>query len=84
MKEFKIIVGKDAATTQVFVDNRQVNMIQDIKFHVGINSVPTVEIVFPDLRPFSADAAKKVSAQVQLLQDLPQVKITLAKVDFTK
>jgi hypothetical protein len=84
MKELKVVIGENAASTHVYVDNKPVGMIQDIKVHVGVDTPPTVEIVFPDLRPFSPDAAKKVAAQVQLVQGLPQVKVSLAKVEMTK
>jgi len=84
MKEFKIIVGADAANTHIYVDNQPIGMVRDIKFHVGVGTTPAVEIVFPDLRAFSNSAAKKVSDQVELLKDLPQVKVTLAKVEFSK
>lgn len=79
MKEFKMIVGTSGADTYVYVDNKQVGYIQDIKVHVGVDTSPQIEIVFPDLRPFNHDAAKRVAEQVELLKDLPQVKTSLVK-----
>lgn len=84
MKELKLVIGENSASTHVYVDDKPVSMIQDLKIHVGVETSPTVEIIFPDLRPYSREGARKVGAQVKLLQDLPQVKISLAKVDFTK
>lgn len=82
MKEFKVIVGADAVNTHIYVDDEPIGLIQDIKFHVGVSASPLVEIVFPDLRPFNSAAAQKVADQVELLKDLPQVKVTLAKIEF--
>ena len=84
MKELKIIIGENAASTHVYVDNKPVGMIQDIIIHVGVNTPPNVEIVFPDLRSYGSGIAEKVNTQVELVHDLPQVKISMAKIDMPK
>jgi hypothetical protein len=83
-KEFKVIIGKTAGETYVMVDNQPIGYIQEIKFSVGVDKSPEVEIVFPDLRPFSVEAAKTVADQIALLTGLPQVKVKLQKVDPIK
>lgn len=81
-KEFKVIIGESVSEVRVLVDNQPIGLIQEIKFHAATEQVPQVEIVFPDLRKISADAAKKVSEQIAKLSGLPQVKVTLVKVEF--
>lgn len=83
-KELKLIVGETTGEVHVWVNNQPVGFIQEVKFHVGIQSNPEVEIVFPDLRPYSEDTARNVADQIGLLAGLPQVKVTLQKVEFPK
>ena len=83
-KELKFIIGETAGDVHVLVNNQPVGFIQEVKFCVGTESNPQVEFVFPDLRPYSEDAARKVADQIGLLAGLPHVKVSLQKVEFPK
>jgi hypothetical protein len=84
MKKLQVIIGTTAQDTYVMVDNQPIGMIQEIKFSASADHAPQIELIFPDLRPFSASAANKIADQIGLLADLPQVKVSLQKVEFHK
>lgn len=91
--ELKVILGPTAHETLVLVDNEPIGLIQDIKFHVGVNhTVPDIEIVFPNLLGPGVDAdyaqnsvmVRQLKKTLELLKDLPHVKVTLQDLQFPK
>jgi hypothetical protein len=84
MKQLIIMVGETTADTVIYVEGQPIGWVQEVKLHVAVDSSPTVEVVFPDLRKFSGDAATKVAEQVALFEGMPNVKITLKPVEFPK
>lgn len=82
MKELKVILGEKTSDTHILVDNQAIGYIQELKIHVEVNSsAPQIEIIFPDFRQISLALADKVAEQVNLLKDLPHVKVVLKKFD---
>lgn len=91
--ELKIILGPTAHKTLVMIDDRPIGLIQDIKFHVGIDSVvPEIEIVFPNLFSDQIDQnyknnsvmVRELKNSLDLLKTMPHVKVTLQELDFKK
>lgn len=84
--ELKIIIGSTTADTTVFLDEKPLGYIQDIKIHATVdNLIPTVEIVFPDFRPFrnsNKETVELFEEQLKLLSQIPNIKVTLAPLDF--
>jgi hypothetical protein len=88
-KELKIIVGSTTGTTKIFVGDRQIGLIQDIKIHASVdNSLPEVEIVFPDLfslqvdMDYNSSLIEGLKQSMDLLSEFPHVKVTLEKLVF--
>jgi hypothetical protein len=85
-KELKIIVGPTTGTTKVFVGDRQIGLIQDIRFHASVDYLlPQVEIVFPDLfsiQDYDSYLLKDLKENMDLLKELPNIKVTLEKLEF--
>ncbi len=86
--ELKVILGPTTHDTLVLVDNQPIGLIQDIKFHASVDSVtPEIEIVFPNLMPFRATnetMVKNLEEHLELLKELPHVKVTLKDIEFEK
>jgi hypothetical protein len=82
MKQLQIIIGATQHDTRVLLDNQPIGMLQKVRFGVSVSSAPQLELVFPDLRPWSSETAKKVAEQIELLDGIPQVKVILQKVEF--
>ena len=86
--ELKVIMGETTSDTHVFVDNQPIGLIQELKMSVAVgNHAPTVEIVFPNLAPFEQTNKQLVETfhkQIELLKELPQVKVTLQDLNFGK
>ena len=86
--ELKIIVGATPLETKVFIGEKQIGLIQEIKFNANANCEGTVtEIVFPDLLsiPSYSDSnglLKELKESLELLKDMPYVKVTLQKLIF--
>lgn len=85
-EELKIVVGPTTATTKVFVGERQIGLIQDIRFHASVDYLrPQIEIVFPDLfsiHGVDSPLVKSLQESIDLLKELPNVKVTLEKLEF--
>jgi hypothetical protein len=91
--ELKIIVGDSLADTKVFIDDKKIGMIQDIKLHIGVDTVlPEVEIVFPNLFQTNIDptfyrtstASADLMQTLEILKEMPHVRATLKDLDFGK
>lgn len=84
--ELKIIWGDSSANTIVLVDNKPIGLIQEIRCHVSVNTpIPEIEITFPNLQPFAQTNKSMVDMleqQLELLKELPQVKVTLQDIKF--
>lgn len=89
--ELKIIMGSTPMQTIVMIDNQPIGLIQDIKFHVGVDSAESeIEIVFPDF--FSGDLdplyvatspfIKELQHTLEILKEMPHVKVRLEKLQF--
>lgn len=69
--------------TNISLDDEQIGLVQDIKFHASVNDViPNLEITFPDLRPYKThpQLINRVEAYKKLLSDIPGVKIHLKEI----
>lgn len=76
-RELKIVLGMTVGETRVFVDDKQVGLIQDIKIHANVTqTLPIVDIVFPDLREYDTPAATMLKEQIELLKGMPNVRIS--------
>jgi hypothetical protein len=79
--ELKVILGDSTANTIVLVDNNPIGLIQEISFKASVeHQAPEIEIVFPNLHLFAStnkELVNQLEAQVQLLKELPQVKVTI-------
>ena len=91
--ELKIIVGDNISDTKVMIDDKPVGLIQDIRLHIGVESIlPEIEITFPNLYQTNIDPNyfKNSSTPAELMQTLeilktmPQVKVTLKDLEFGK
>jgi len=92
--ELKIIMsGKLNSMVKVYIDDRQVGLIQDVKFHASAHEdFPEVEIVFPNLFDSQVDqnSIRKggildmLKKNLDLLKEIPHVKVTLADLDWSK
>ena len=86
--ELKVILGETTSDTHVLVDNQPIGLIQELKMSVAVgNPAPQIEIVFPNLEPFTQTNKELVDTfhkQIALLKELPQVKVTLQDLNFEK
>jgi hypothetical protein len=86
--ELKVILGDLTSNTVIYINNEPINLIQDIKFHVGINdATPQLEIVFPNLMPFRATnsfVVEMLEQQIDQLKQIPNIKISLESIKFDK
>jgi len=84
--ELKIIVGSTTVDTKVYIDERPIGLIQDIKFHANAsNSTTELELVFPNLIPFkntNKQTVEHLELILDLLKNLPHVKVALQDVEF--
>ena len=81
-KKLKIIFGPTPNMIKVFVDDKKIGLIQKISFYADINVVQPVEIVFPDLLSipsYTGNAVDSLKENLELLKDVPHVKVTLEK-----
>lgn len=86
-KELKIITDGLTAHTKVFVDDKQIGLIKKIMFTaVTDRLINNVEIVFPDLLSLpshlNSDVVRSLKENLELLEGIPNVKITLDKLTF--
>jgi hypothetical protein len=88
-KEIKIIMSLDeggkiiSAKTNIMVDDEQIGLVQDIKFHASVNDViSNLEITFPDLCPYKTHSKliNRIEAYKELLGNISGVKIHLKKI----
>lgn len=82
--ELKIVLGATVADTHIFVDDKQVGFIQDINVHVSTEqTLPIVDIVFPDLREYNRTATTTLlQEQIELLKGIPNVRISFRPLKF--
>ncbi len=83
--------GEFNSMVKVYVDDKQVGLIQDIKFHANAyEHFPVVELVFPNLFALdksqlgNGDLVQSLQATLDLLKEMPHVKVTLADLEFPK
>ena len=88
--ELKIIMsGEFNSMVKVYIDDKQVGLIQDIKFHASADEhTPQVEIMFPNLFALdksqlgNGDLIQSLQSTLDLLQEMPHVKVTLLDLEF--
>jgi hypothetical protein len=88
--QLKIIMsGEFNSMVKVYIDDKQVGLIQDIKFHASANEhAPHVEIVFPNLFALDKsqfgndDLLQSLQSTLDLLKEMPNVKVTLLDLEF--
>lgn len=85
--------GKFNSMVKVYVDEQQIGLIQDVKFHASAHeNFPEVEIVFPNLFDSQVDQKSVKSGglldmlkkNLELFKEIPHVKVTLASLDWSK
>lgn len=83
--------GEFNSMVKVYVNDKQVGLIQDIKFHASASEhIPTVELVFPNLFALdksqlgNGDLVQSLQATLDLLKEMPHVKVTLMDLEFPK
>lgn len=86
-KELKIITDGLASHTKVFVGDKQIGLIQKITFiAANDNLTNNIEIVFPDLLSLpshlNSDIVRSLKENLELLKEIPNVKIILEKLFF--
>lgn len=79
--EFKVILGATSMETKVFIDDKPVGLIQEIKFVANAATGETdTELTFPDLQEYKmagGGLAKDLEYTLELLKEIPHVKVVL-------
>lgn len=79
--ELKIILGATPAQTLVLIDDEPVGLIQEIKFHVKVDSDDTdIEIVFPNFlkhKDTNSTFATQLEHTLELLKEFPHIRVLL-------
>jgi hypothetical protein len=76
--EFKIIAtGPLMKNVQIFINDTQIGLVQDINFHASCNDVPEIQLVLPILSDSENTVASNyINELLELLKNIPNVKIT--------
>ena len=79
--ELKVILGATAMQTKVFIDDKPIGLIQEIKFVANASTGDTdIELTFPELRNHrntNGPLAKDLDATLELQKEIPNVRVVV-------
>jgi len=84
--ELKIIIGATPSDCNIYIDDEQIGIIQNIKVELNVADLfPKIEITFPDLfdekHSTLEDLTKKLACTIEKLKDIPNVTVKLKELN---